>query len=335
LAEFYSDWVPKTVSALQVLERTKLPYVAFFSFGEKLPVVLEGTTDPESLGFAYETVATLIAEDFKQVESILSPSSPRSQLSMNKESQPLDSREWTKRIDQALAAVGFEGKPSFGLSAAPDRSVDVPQIVESEDNEITRLIQKPPTLRPHGFDLEVGEIPILASKGRMRRANRSGYKLLELWRDGCVVFIADGAEFLCRSRKGPLETPLSVNPLVLAESALLFCKLAQEIYSRSIPRTRSAQYLIEFRNLDVGRVKPVLRPEELGEWFFSGGKEGETGGDRLTITADPTQDPDITAFQLISEVYVWFGIEKDRIPYTTTRDGERRIDSDKIRSLRG
>ncbi len=337
LADFYGDWVPKAVTPLQVLERTKLPYVAYFSFGEKLPVVLEGTTDPESLGFAYETVATLIAKDFKQAESILSPSSPRSRLSINKEGRPLNSSEWISRIDQALAAIGFEGKPSFGLSAVPDRSVDLPQMVETRDNEITRLIEKPPTLRPHGFDLDVGEmIPILTSKGRMRRVVRPGYKLLEVWRDGCVLFVADGAAFLCRVLQEQPKPPLSVNTLVLTESTLLFCRLAQEIYSKSIPRARSAQYLLEFRNLDVGKVKPVLRPEEVDRILhYPGGNEAEAGGERFTITADPTEDPVITAFQLVSEVYVWFGIEQDRIPYTITRDGQRRIDSDKIRSLKG
>jgi MinD-like ATPase involved in chromosome partitioning or flagellar assembly len=71
LNEFYSDWLPKEVTAVQVAERTKLPYVADFSFGEKLPVITESTTDPESLGFAYETAATLIADDFKDAQRLL------------------------------------------------------------------------------------------------------------------------------------------------------------------------------------------------------------------------------------------------------------------------
>jgi MinD-like ATPase involved in chromosome partitioning or flagellar assembly len=75
LGEFYRDWLPKSATPIQILERTKIPYVAFFSFGEKLPVVTEGTSDPESLGFAYENAATLIATDFKRVDELLLPAS--------------------------------------------------------------------------------------------------------------------------------------------------------------------------------------------------------------------------------------------------------------------
>lgn len=75
LGEFYRDWLPKNTTPLQILERTKIPYVAFFSFGEKLPVVTEGISDPEGLGFAYENAAALIASDFKSVDQLLLPAS--------------------------------------------------------------------------------------------------------------------------------------------------------------------------------------------------------------------------------------------------------------------
>lgn len=75
LKEFYSDWLPKDTNIVQILEQTKIPYIAFFSFGEKLPVLTEGATDPESLGFAYESAATLIANDFKGVDQFLLPAS--------------------------------------------------------------------------------------------------------------------------------------------------------------------------------------------------------------------------------------------------------------------
>jgi MinD-like ATPase involved in chromosome partitioning or flagellar assembly len=71
LAPFYRDWLPKQFSPRDVVERTKLPYVAFFSFGEKLPVVTHRTSDPESLGYAYETVGKILANHFGEVETLL------------------------------------------------------------------------------------------------------------------------------------------------------------------------------------------------------------------------------------------------------------------------
>ena len=64
LKAFYSDWISKETSPLEIIEKNKLPYVGFFSFGEKLPVVLEGTSDPESLGHAYWVNANLYLAPF-------------------------------------------------------------------------------------------------------------------------------------------------------------------------------------------------------------------------------------------------------------------------------
>lgn len=50
------------------MERLKLPYVPFFSFGEKLAVIEQGTGDPSSLGAAYENLALLLATRLDSVE---------------------------------------------------------------------------------------------------------------------------------------------------------------------------------------------------------------------------------------------------------------------------
>lgn len=71
LKEFYVDWLPKEYSPLQMLERTKIPYVAYFSFGEKLPVVDEGTSDPEGVGYAYAVAARLIGSKLAEAEAVI------------------------------------------------------------------------------------------------------------------------------------------------------------------------------------------------------------------------------------------------------------------------
>lgn len=73
--EFYADWLPRRIDARVALERTKLPYVAYFGFGEKLAVSLQGTTDPDSLGYALDTVAQLIDSRLQDLSRI-SPARP-------------------------------------------------------------------------------------------------------------------------------------------------------------------------------------------------------------------------------------------------------------------
>jgi cellulose biosynthesis protein BcsQ len=69
--EFYKSWLPKEIPVRQVLERTKLPYVAFFSFGERLPVFEESGSDPESLGYALRTFTRLLENRLQDASSLV------------------------------------------------------------------------------------------------------------------------------------------------------------------------------------------------------------------------------------------------------------------------
>jgi len=70
LRPFYADWLPKSIAPRQILERTKLPYVAYFSFGERLAVLRQGLSDPESLGYALNSIAQLIQTHLANVAII-------------------------------------------------------------------------------------------------------------------------------------------------------------------------------------------------------------------------------------------------------------------------
>jgi HEAT repeat protein/MinD-like ATPase involved in chromosome partitioning or flagellar assembly len=64
-ADAYGDWLPEGVSAEQALHRLYLPYVPYWSFGERLPALEyeRERLDPSSLGVAYTRLATLLAND--------------------------------------------------------------------------------------------------------------------------------------------------------------------------------------------------------------------------------------------------------------------------------
>ena len=71
LVKLYDDWLPISVNRRQFLEVTKLPYISYFSFGEKLPVREQGTTDPRGLGYAYENLAAIIANHLEPIADLL------------------------------------------------------------------------------------------------------------------------------------------------------------------------------------------------------------------------------------------------------------------------
>jgi hypothetical protein len=63
LGHLYADWLPRGTDTEEVLKQLFVPYIPFWSFGENLPVVQEGTTNPRSIGFAYELLARLLEHD--------------------------------------------------------------------------------------------------------------------------------------------------------------------------------------------------------------------------------------------------------------------------------
>ena len=60
LAEFYSGWLPKDETVERILDHLKIPYFAYWSFGERLPALDEDPDNPKTLAFSYQLIARLI-----------------------------------------------------------------------------------------------------------------------------------------------------------------------------------------------------------------------------------------------------------------------------------
>jgi len=71
LKEIYNDWMPIEVDSRKFIELTKIPYIPYFSFGEKLPVIEQGTNDPSGLGYAYVNISALIANNFESINYLM------------------------------------------------------------------------------------------------------------------------------------------------------------------------------------------------------------------------------------------------------------------------
>lgn len=71
LAPLYAEWTSRDVTAAELLNHIRVPYVAYWSFGEKLPVIEKGTSNPDDIGFYFETLAALIAQRFSNTEMLV------------------------------------------------------------------------------------------------------------------------------------------------------------------------------------------------------------------------------------------------------------------------
>jgi MinD-like ATPase involved in chromosome partitioning or flagellar assembly len=57
---FFATWLPTEITTRKALEQIKVPYVASYSFGEKIATLTQGTSDPDSPGYAVAKLAGLI-----------------------------------------------------------------------------------------------------------------------------------------------------------------------------------------------------------------------------------------------------------------------------------
>jgi cellulose biosynthesis protein BcsQ len=71
LGSLYTEWAHRDVTAEELLNHTRIPYIPYWSFGEKLPVIEKGTEDPEDIGFSFETLAALIGQRFSDSDVLV------------------------------------------------------------------------------------------------------------------------------------------------------------------------------------------------------------------------------------------------------------------------
>lgn len=89
LTPIYNDWLPLSVDPRKFLELTKIPYIPYFSFGEKLPVIEQGVNDPSGLGYAYATLAALIANNFDSIEELINKRNESLEMAIKKDDTPV------------------------------------------------------------------------------------------------------------------------------------------------------------------------------------------------------------------------------------------------------
>jgi len=229
--------------------------------------------------------------------------------------------------------MGLEGRPSFALGMAPVEAIDIPAVSRSGRSDLLRLLETPPKLRDSGFDLYTGLLPELAEGARVRRAAVKGYKLLELWRDGTLIFVAPADEgFLSWDIYYESGQPYSIRPLVLVESTLLFCRLADRVYKLAERMPDHLQFALELREINAPGQPARLKPGEdrLNVPDLEEPKVAPYGGNAFPVKLAAGTPPEVVAYQLVREVYAWFNYADNQVPYSEERAGQFRIVLDHI-----
>jgi hypothetical protein len=240
-------------------------------------------------------------------------------------------------MSSALVETELSGKPAFSLGAIPMERVQVDDLFKSRDSEVVHLLEFPPSLRRGGFNLHADHTARIV-RGQLRRNAIREDRSLELWRDGTLVATTSAnEEGLCWAPNRNNTQTLKINPIAPIEYVYLFVQLSKLVLEKTNPQFETIGYRLELRNPDHVHRPIILTPGSLNsfEWRNERGVRVAPGQSfEATVKWEETPlQPEIIAFQLVCEVYRWFGIDDSDIPYKREIDGRFAIDVDAVKKL--
>jgi hypothetical protein len=242
-----------------------------------------------------------------------------------RDENPLTSERLLQRAADAKIAAQLSDVPSFFLIASPMEPVTLSELYSSK-SAAHKAISNPPTFREHGFDVNP-HTPVQYVRGEVVRRVTKGRKGLELWKDGTLIFVGRNDEdFLgwAVRRKGE---DLYINNYVMTEVISLFLVLAIQIFRDVQDPPRKVQVCF-----GLMREKADGATYELSDHPISplGSFPGEkVPAENMTFwIAFELKDaiPEVEALRLLKEVYHWFGITDEQIPYVDSTSVPPRVD---------
>jgi hypothetical protein len=236
----------------------------------------------------------------------------------------------SNRSDLGVEAVNLRAMPYYSITTAPVEQTEVESLLSSTDESISKLLESPPQFRYAGWGMETEDTARIV-RGELRRVKVDQYKLLDLYRDGTLVFVCTATETLLgwghnfgRGR---------INPLALVEITYSYFDLFSRIISRLSPPAHTLQVVAKLDNLFPDNIQFTLAPNGVGAMsqrmphYRHVAPESQFSF-RFTFEID-TFDAPKAAFQIVREIYAWFGIEQDKIPYLTSE--RNAVSLDKLR----
>lgn len=236
----------------------------------------------------------------------------------------------SERLTAARLAVGRHEAPIIYYTASAEGSCNFPSLFTSRSERVVRLIDRPPQLRPQGFEVAAGDSSEILN-GQLRRNALHGYRLIELWQDGLFIYIAEGDEDFLGWRMGGEDRPIHISNFVLAESILAFCWLMRFIFEEADPRPPALRLSVGFDNMTRPSGSATLR--DAPESRFPGGhlrKAPENHLDVHQLVSLGKYDPARLAYLLLEKIYHWFGFESQVVPFVDTTGPVPKLDVVKL-----
>jgi hypothetical protein len=239
-----------------------------------------------------------------------------------------------QRAAEAKTAAQLSDVPSFFLIAAPAEPIKLEGLFSTKSAEYN-AIAEPPAYREHGFDLNPHN-PVQHLRGELVRRAANGRKSLELWQDGTLIFVGRNDEdflgWAVRRKDG--ENNIYINNYVLTEVVSLFLTATLRIFGgmQSPPEKIKVCFGLTREDIYVeidGRTTTYeLSTHPIDQYgSYPGSKAPAAEGKTFWIDfALKDAVPEVEALRLLREIYHWFGITDEQIPYVDFASVPQRVD---------
>ncbi|HEY3591838.1 MAG TPA: ATP-binding protein [Buttiauxella sp.] len=239
---------------------------------------------------------------------------------------PITSERLLQRAADAKIAAQLLDVPSFYLLAAPRQPMRLSGLFSSKSAEY-KAINEPPAYREHGFDLNP-HTPVQYVRGELIRRVTNGKKGLELWQDGTLIFVGRNDEDFLGWAVPRKEENLYINNYVLTEVVSLFLVLTIDILRGAQEPPKRVGVCFGFMREDAEAANYELSSHPIDRVYGSfGGKKVPAENRRFWIDFElKDATPEVEALKLLKEIYHWFGITDEQIPYVDAASVPERVE---------
>ena len=229
--------------------------------------------------------------------------------------------------------------PIFIYSMVPLQTTSYKNFFEA--GPFKSLLEKPGQLRYAGWDLTTNG-PARIIKGDYIELSSAERKRIQVYEDGSVfVRVAADNNYLSWGLNDTnfREMP-RLNTLALIEFSLNFCRLCSGLTMFMEPLPTEVELKVEIRNAFFDDSKLFLIPHPVSTHWFAYTDDRHVAPEpsttrRLSLASKLLQlRPDVVAFLLVRQIFLWFGASPDTIPYSSSEDDLKFIDENMIRNSR-
>ncbi len=188
-----------------------------------------------------------------------------------------------------------------------------------EPGELKKIIENPGQLRPSGWDLITRDRARIV-KGQYFEVSSAERKRIRVYQDGSIIARVYGDEDF-------LSWGFTLN----------FCRFCAQLIPFLEPKPQQVNLKVDIRHAIIGEQKLFLIPYEVSSWAFTMTDGRQYAPEELmerTITTDADAlhlTPGYAAYKLVRQIFYWFGVENEQVPYTSQAStGERYVDEDLI-----